>query len=41
MFDERRLGALGDEMMALQKSLRRAGDPRGNVVDETGRAAPL
>lgn len=41
MLDERRLGALGDEMMALQKSLRRAGDPRENVADETGRAAPL
>jgi hemerythrin superfamily protein len=41
MLDERRLGALGDEMLALQKSLRRAGDPRETVVDETDRAAPL
>jgi hemerythrin superfamily protein len=41
MLDEPRLDALGDEMMLLQKTLRRAGDPRENVAGETDRAAPL
>lgn len=41
MLDGARLDALGDEMLALQKSLRRAGDPREAVAEQTDRAAPL
>jgi hemerythrin superfamily protein len=41
MLDSARLDALGDEMLALQKSLRRAGDPREAVAEQTDRAAPL
>lgn len=41
MLEAQRLDALGDEMLALQRSLRREGDPREGVVEQTDRAAPL
>jgi len=41
MLDSARRVALGEEMLAFQKNLGRAGDPRELVVNETDTAAPL
>lgn len=41
LLDADRLKSLGDEMLALQKRLRRDGEPREAVAQQTGEAAPL
>jgi len=39
--DAAELDALGQQMLALQQRLQRAGDPRDAVVEQTDAAAPL
>ncbi len=39
--DADELEALGQQMLALQQKLQRAGDPRDAVVEQTDEAAPL
>ena len=41
LLDAGELDTLGDQMLALQKKLQRAGAPRERVADETEAAAPL
>lgn len=41
MMDAEQLDALGQQMLALQQKLQRAGDPREAVVEQTDEAAPL
>ena len=39
--DAAELQSLGQQMLALQQKLQRAGDPRETVVEQTGEATPL
>jgi hemerythrin superfamily protein len=41
LLDQTRREALGKEMMALQEQLKKEGEPREAVIDETDSAAPL
>lgn len=40
-WDPSELEALGQQMLALQQKLQRAGDPRDAVIEQTDEAAPL
>jgi hemerythrin superfamily protein len=40
-WDASELEALGQQMLALQQKLQRAGDPRDAVIEQTDEAAPL